>query len=185
MAPFYSSVPVRHDSVIVSQHEQYQDTYNAAAKRSSCINAIIYFSIRLLWTGDHYHVLHRNSEPVWLDKFKPGLRSVHVIPKALRHIHKTSSQYEEKAQSSTDHSHADSLHCSGFFAFSGLDFFVLVSMLHLLLNLESIVVCHTLNSLEFESFKMYPHFKKCSAGLALDFCKIAGLMMDSLKQREK
>ncbi len=37
MAPFYSSVPVSHDSVTVSQHAQYQDPETEAAKWNSAI----------------------------------------------------------------------------------------------------------------------------------------------------
>ncbi len=43
MALFCSSVPVRHDSVTVSQHEQYQDPETEAAKWNSVIiNFIIH-----------------------------------------------------------------------------------------------------------------------------------------------
>ncbi len=43
MALFYSSVPVRHDSVTVSHYEQYQDPETEAAKwKSAIIYHIIY-----------------------------------------------------------------------------------------------------------------------------------------------
>ena len=48
MALLYSSVPVSHDSVTVSQHAQYQDPETEAAKWNSAIIHLIIYMLLLL-----------------------------------------------------------------------------------------------------------------------------------------
>lgn len=56
MALFYSSVPVSHDSVTVSQHAQYYDPDTEAAKENSAIINLIWSHVKKRPNVSHFHV---------------------------------------------------------------------------------------------------------------------------------